>query len=34
MERIRQTVDEEAWRNAWEAGLAMGADAAVAYALS
>jgi predicted ATPase len=33
MERIQNAADEELWHDAWEAGLAMGADAAVAYAL-
>jgi non-specific serine/threonine protein kinase len=33
LERIQEAADEERWRDAWEAGIAMGADAAVAYAL-
>jgi hypothetical protein len=33
LERIQEAADEELWRDAWEAGIAMGADAAVAYAL-
>ena len=33
LERIQMAADKEIWNNAWEAGLAMGADAAVAYAL-
>ena len=33
MERIQKAADEDLWHGAWEAGLAMGADAAVAYAL-
>jgi tetratricopeptide (TPR) repeat protein len=34
MERIHEAADEELWHGAWEAGLAMDADAAVAYALA
>ena len=34
MERIQKAADEDLWHGAWEAGLAMGADAAVAYALA
>ena len=34
LERIQEAADEELWHGAWEAGLAMGADAAVAYALA
>jgi predicted ATPase/DNA-binding XRE family transcriptional regulator len=34
MDRIQRAADEELWHGAWEAGLAMGADAAVAYALA
>jgi predicted ATPase/DNA-binding XRE family transcriptional regulator len=34
MERIHEAADKELWHGAWEAGLAMGADAAVAYALA
>jgi tetratricopeptide (TPR) repeat protein len=33
LERIQEAADEELWRDAWEAGIAMAADAAVAYAL-
>jgi hypothetical protein len=33
MERVQKAADKEVWRRAWEAGLAMGPDAAVAYAL-
>jgi predicted ATPase len=34
MERVQKAADKEVWRRAWEAGLAMGPDAAVAYALA
>jgi tetratricopeptide (TPR) repeat protein len=34
MGRIQKAADDELWHGAWEAGLAMGADAAVAYALA
>jgi hypothetical protein len=34
MERIQKAADDELWHGAWEAGLAMGTDAAVAYALA
>jgi predicted ATPase/transcriptional regulator with XRE-family HTH domain len=33
LERIQKTADADLWHRAWEAGLAMGADEAVAYAL-
>jgi predicted ATPase/DNA-binding XRE family transcriptional regulator len=34
LERIEKDADEELWHTAWEAGLAMSAEAAVAYALA
>jgi tetratricopeptide (TPR) repeat protein len=34
MEKIQEAADQDLWHRAWEAGLAMGAESAVAYALA